>query len=74
MRCCYFPTTLLFAVYAGSIAAATTNSHRVLRAATKRSDLLKRETKITQRFESEVVYIDGRYTTTTSRQCHTNAT
>jgi hypothetical protein len=53
-------------VLAGYVSAETAvslpkSSHpeRVLRAATKRSDLSRRSIKIEQKFESEVVYIEG---------------
>ena len=52
---------LLLAVYTSSVAAVAHDGHRVLRAATKRSDLLKRNTGISQKFESEVIYIQGMY-------------
>ncbi|KAL1609571.1 hypothetical protein SLS59_001077 [Nothophoma quercina] len=59
MRFFQLPNTLLLAVYTSSVAAAIQDGHRVLRAATKRSDLLKRDTRILQKFESEIVYIEG---------------
>jgi hypothetical protein len=59
MRYFDLPTALLLAAYVSSATAAVSNGHRVLRAATRRSDLHKREMKISQKFESEVVYIEG---------------
>ena len=59
MRYFDLPTALLLAAYTSSATAAMSNGHRVLRAATRRSDLHKREMKISQKFESEVVYIEG---------------
>ena len=59
MRFFQLPNALLLAVYTSSVAAAIHDGHRVLRAATKRSDLLKRDTRILQKFESEIVYIEG---------------
>ena len=59
MRYFHLPTALLLAAYASSATAAVGNEHRVLRAATRRSDLHKREMKISQKFESEVIYIEG---------------
>ena len=35
-------------------------THRVLRAATKRSDLYRRSMRITKRFETELVYVDSK--------------
>jgi len=61
MRYFEVPRTLLLAVCVGSVAAVTSGSHRVLRAATRRSDLHKREAKINQKFESEVFYIERRF-------------
>jgi hypothetical protein len=59
MRYFDLPNVLLLAVYTSSVAAVAHDGHRVLRAATKRSDLLKRHTGISQKFESEVVFIEG---------------
>ncbi|KAJ4308075.1 hypothetical protein N0V94_009504, partial [Neodidymelliopsis sp. IMI 364377] len=67
------PTALLLASCIASevTATATHKTSRVLRAATRRADLLKRNTRIERRFESEVNYIDGEsfptpiYTTST---------
>lgn len=60
MRYFELPSALLLAGYLSSVAAVTQDGHRVLRAATKRSDLLKRSTRISQKFESEVIYIEGK--------------
>lgn len=63
MRYLAFPNLLLLAIaYVPSVAAVTHNGHRVLRAAMKRADLSKRDTRITQKFKSEVVYVEGRVT------------
>jgi hypothetical protein len=66
MRYFDLPAALLLAAYASSATAAVSNGHRVLRAATRRSDLHKREMKISQKFESEVFYIEGAKFQTTS--------
>jgi hypothetical protein len=64
---------LLLATYAGlEIAAATSQdklqTHRVLRAATKRTSLYGRSMRIQKRFEAEVAYIEGSIATLSIRQ------
>jgi hypothetical protein len=45
----------------GAVAAsdADPQTHRVLRAATKRNDLYRRSLRVTKKFESELAYIQG---------------
>ncbi|KAH6643594.1 hypothetical protein C7974DRAFT_347750 [Boeremia exigua] len=68
MRGLNLPHAVLLAACAGSTAAAVGSGHRVLHAATRRSDVSKRDMKIAQKFEAEVVYVgeengwDGRET------------
>jgi hypothetical protein len=62
---------LLFAAYAGLEVAATTSqdnpqTHRVLRAATKRNNLYGRSMRIQKRFEAEVAYVEGSVATLAS--------
>jgi hypothetical protein len=55
---------LLIAYFAAEVAAAyhdhDARTHRMLRAATRRSDLHRRSMRITRRFETEVVYVDSK--------------
>lgn len=51
--------TLLIALYGSSTKALIHDGHRVLRAATRRADLLGRDSRITQKFKSDVVYVEG---------------
>ena len=60
----YKATAALLLAGAMSVDASATarvpeNNDRVLRAATKRSDLLKRSSKIEQKFEIELPYVEG---------------
>lgn len=59
MRHFDLPKALLLALYADSVQAFVQDSHRVLRAAMSRSNLLKRDTRVVQKFESEVAYVEG---------------
>lgn len=59
MRFFELTNVLLLAGCLSSVAAEAHEHHRVLRAATTRSKLLRRDTKIERRFETEVVYIEG---------------
>lgn len=59
MRYFELPNVLLLAGYLSSAVAATQQNHRVLRAATTHSKLLRRDTRITQKYETEVVYIES---------------
>ena len=36
-------------------------THRLLRAATKRSDIYRRSVRITKRFEAELAYVDSMF-------------
>lgn len=55
---------LLLVAWLGQGVDATSESHRVLRAATKRSDLYKRDMRITKRFEAGLDYIEGMFKST----------
>jgi hypothetical protein len=53
---------LLLATWLGQGVVATPSpAHRVLRAATKRTDLYRRSTRITKRFEAGLDYVEGMY-------------
>jgi hypothetical protein len=43
------------------VAATSLEAHRVLKAATERSDLLKRGARITKRFDAVVDYAEGMF-------------
>lgn len=61
MRYFDVPCALLLAGCVGSVAAGASGGQRVLRAATRRSGLRRREERIIRKFESEVVYIERRF-------------
>ena len=53
---------LLIAYFSADVAAISggdLETHRLLRAATKRTDLYRRGVRITKRFESELAYVDS---------------
>jgi hypothetical protein len=53
----FFACSLLLAAH--GVAATSLDAHRVLRAATKRVDLLKRGVRIAKRFDAVVDYVEG---------------
>ena len=59
MRHVDLPRLLWLAICANCVGALAQDGPRILRAATRRSDLLMRDTRIVQKFESEVAYIEG---------------
>ncbi|KAF1931913.1 uncharacterized protein M421DRAFT_406264 [Didymella exigua CBS 183.55] len=59
MRHLELPKILLLALYASSVGALVQDGNLILRAATRRSDLHKRDTRIIRKYESEVVYVEG---------------
>jgi hypothetical protein len=51
---------LLLATWLGQgVIASSPQANRLLKAATKRSDLYKRSLRITKRFDAEVTYAEG---------------
>lgn len=52
-------TVLLLVAWLGQGVDATNESHRLLRAATKRNDLYRRNVRITKRFEAGLDYVEG---------------
>jgi hypothetical protein len=55
---------LLIAYFSTEVAAISGDNpqtHRLLRAATKRNDLYRRGVRITKRFDSELAYVDSMF-------------
>jgi hypothetical protein len=55
----FFACSLLLAAH--GVAATSLDAHRMLRAATKRTDLLKRGVRIATRFDAVVDYVEGMF-------------
>lgn len=59
----HFLSAILFVASVGANAAAVVDdgveTHRVLRAATKKADFYRRGVRISKRFETEMAYVDS---------------
>jgi hypothetical protein len=61
MRCCSFLRACVLLIATHGVAATLLDAHRVLKAATKRADLLKRGLRIAKRFDAVVDYVEGMF-------------
>jgi hypothetical protein len=61
----FFAGSLLLAAHV--VVGTSLDAHRVLRAATKRSDLLKRGVRIAKRFDAVLDYVEGMFSPGSAR-------